>query len=496
MAKTPSRPHPTAPPEAWLPARRIAMAVARPIERFLHVEAAGGIILLAAAAIALVWANSPWSASYEALWHTHIAVGIGNWQLDKTLHFWINEFLMTVFFLVVGLEIKRELVEGALSDLRRATLPIAAAVGGMVVPAAIYIGLNREGAAQSGWGVPMATDIAFAVGVLTLLGKRVPAALRVLLLALAIIDDIGAILVIAIFYSSGFATEGIALALVGLALLLVLRQIGIRPGWAFALPMLVIWVGLLRAGIHPTIAGVLVGLTAPVRSWFGREGFVATARSAIDDFEKEVQRGSPDHDLIEPLTRLAIARREALSPALRIENELHPIVAYIVMPLFALANAGVDLRGIDFGDPAFTGVSLGVIMGLVVGKPLGVMAASWLVIRLRLAVLPEGVNWRGVFVVGAVAGIGFTMAIFIAQLAFADEGLLAIAKLGILIASAVAGALGILVGRFSMTQEQAAQVAALTPSQVEASTGYWTGGHPVPDAPGTTSQGGTYRSPS
>lgn len=480
--RPPPDPHPTAPPEAWLPARRLAQAVTRPVERFLHVEAAGGIILLAAAAIALSWANSPWGDSYEHLWHTPISLGIGSWVVEHSLHFWINELLMTVFFLVVGLEIKRELVEGALSNIRRATLPIAAAIGGMLVPAIIYFALNPAAAAARGWGVPMATDIAFAVGVLTLLGNRIPAALRVLLLAIAIIDDIGAILVIALFYSTGFAVQGMALALAGLGLLFLLRQIGVRPGLAFALPILVIWVGLLRTGIHPTIAGVVVGLTAPVRSWFGKEGFVRVARNAVDDFEERMQRGARDHELFEPLTRLAIARREALSPALRVENELHPVVAYVVMPLFALANAGVNLQGLEFGEPAFATIIAGVFLGLVVGKPLGIMLASWLVVRAGLAVLPDGVTWRGLLVVGLVAGIGFTMAIFIAQLAFTEESLLGIAKLGVLVASALAGACGLVLGRISLPRAQPEAVARMTPSQVEASSEYWTGGHPEPES--------------
>jgi NhaA family Na+:H+ antiporter len=457
--------------------------VTRPIERFLHVEAAGGLILLAAAAIALMWANSPWHESYEHLWHTPISLGIGTWGVEKSLHFWINELLMTVFFLVVGLEIKRELVEGALSDLRRAALPIAAAIGGMVVPAVFYFALNPSPPTQSGWGVPMATDIAFAVGVLTLLGKRVPAALRVLLLALAIIDDIGAILVIALFYSSGFSTAGVAFIVLGLVVLVLLRQIGVRPGWNLALPILLIWVGLLQTGVHPTIAGVLVGLMAPTRSWFGREGFVKVARGALDDFEDRVQRGVHDHELVEPLARIAVARREALSPALRVENELHPLVAYGVMPLFALANAGVNLSGLDAGDPGFTTIMAGVILGLVIGKPLGILAMSWLVVRLGLATLPDGVNWRGILIVGFVAGIGFTMAIFIAQLAFADPSLLAIGKLGVLLASAVAGAVGLVFGYLFLPRVHPAVVAHLTPGQVEASSEYWTGAHPLPDSP-------------
>ena len=464
------------PPETWLPARRLAMAVARPIESFLHVEAASGIVLLVAAAVALVWANSPFGESYAQIWHWPIAIGVGTWHVEHELHFWINEFLMTVFFFVVGLEIKRELVEGALSDVRRAALPIGAAVGGMVVPAAIYLALNPTPPSHDGWGVPMATDIAFAVGVLTLLGKRVPAALRVLLLAIAIIDDIGAILVIAVFYSTGFSVNGLAVAIAGLALILLLRQIGVRTAWAFVPAGLIVWTGMYQAGVHPTIAGVVVGLITPATSWFGREGFMQVAREALDDFEQRAGSGRDDHALLEPLDRLALARREALSPARRVEHALHPWVAYGIMPLFALANAGVDLRGIDRADPSFGVVFAGIVVGLVAGKPLGVLGASWLMVKLRLAVLPEGVNWRGIFIVGAVAGIGFTMAIFIAQLAFTDPTLLGIAKLAVLTATALAAALGLGGGWFLLPRSQPDELAAMTASDVEASRDYWTTG--------------------
>ena len=272
------RPFSTVPPEAGRTAVRLARAIRGPIETFMHVEAAGGIILLVASAAALIWANSRFHEGYEHLWHTMVALGIGDWVFEKDLHFWINEGLMTVFFLVVGLEIKREMVEGALADWQRASLPIVAAISGMLVPAAIYLAINPTGPTHEGWGVPMATDIAFAVGVLTLLGRRVPAALRILLLALAIIDDIGAILVIAIFYSSGVSLVGLGMAAAGVLLLVMLQRIGTRPGWYYVLPLGIIWAGLYRAGVHPTIAGVIVGLLTPVRRWVGAEGFVDALR--------------------------------------------------------------------------------------------------------------------------------------------------------------------------------------------------------------------------
>ena len=477
-----SKTHPTSPPESWTRANRLARSVQGSLESFLHVEAAGGIVLVMAAVIALMWANSPWGDSYSALWHTHIAIGVGDWRFDRDLHFWVNDLLMTIFFLVVGLEIKRELVEGALSDIRRATLPVVAAIGGMLVPAAIYLAINPTYPAHEGWGVPMATDIAFAIGVLGLLGKRIPATLRVLILAIAIIDDIGAILVIALFYAEGFAIDGLAVAGVGLALLFLLLKIGVRPGFIFILPILIMWVGMLNAGIHPTIAGVIAGLIAPAKSWYGKEGFLKASRDILDDFQSRIDKEHEDHELFEPLTRLSKARKEALSPALRMELALHPWVAYVIMPLFAIANAGVDLRGIDLQAPSFLTISAGVILGLVVGKPLGIMLLSWIAVRLKLCSLPDGVNWRGMFVVGAGAGIGFTMAIFIAELAFTDMAMLRIAKLSILVATATAATVALAFGRLLLTTKQTQVMAQATLADVESDPEFWTGNHATPAA--------------
>jgi NhaA family Na+:H+ antiporter len=464
----------TTPPWAWLPARRLAVALQRPVERFLHIEAASGFVLIGAAAVALVWANSPWGGTYDALWHTPFRIGIGEWTMERSLHFWINDLFMAVFFLVVGLEIKREIVDGALSDVKRAALPVAAAVGGMLVPATIYAATNVSGPGGEGWGVPMATDIAFAVGMLTLLGKRVPPALRVLLLAFAIIDDIGAILVIAFFYSSGFAVQGLLLALAGLGLGWLLLKMGVRPGVA-PIPFLLAWAGLYMAGIHPTIAGVMIGLLAPARAWYGREGFLTTARQALDQFDERAAAGRSDHELIEPLQRIAVAQREAIAPAVRLEVLLHPWTAFGVMPLFALANAGVRLGGVDFTTPGGVAVLGGVALGLLLGKTVGVLGFSWLAVKLRLCALPRGVNWRGMTVVGLAGAIGFTMAIFIAELAFRDPDLLALAKLGVLGATAVAAVLVVVGGRLLLPTEQPAALSGMTESSVESSTEIWVG---------------------
>lgn len=427
------------PPGASPRARRLARALVSPIERFLHVQASSGIILVVMAAIALTWANSPWAASYEHLLHSQVTLGFGAHTFSRSVHFWINDVLMVVFFFVVGLEVRRELYEGQLSDFRRAALPVAAALGGMLVPALIYLSFNAGPVTRQGWGVPMATDIAFAVGVLALLGQRVPAAMRVLLLALAIIDDIGAILVIALFYSSGIAWQGLVAAGLGIALILLMQRFGVRNTILYLVPSVVVWVGIYQAGIHPTIAGVILGLLTPVRSWFGYQGFVAETQQALDRLRSKSATDVDPDTLLPELDRINRARRESIPPVTRLEATLHPWVAFGVMPIFALANAGVSLGGLGAWTPESSGIVLGVALGLVVGKPLGILLLSWLAVRFGLASLPHGVAWSGVVVVGFVAGIGFTMALFIGALAFTDAAMLALAKLAVLVASAGAG---------------------------------------------------------
>ncbi len=473
-----SRGFPTIPPEARLPALRVAQAMRRPIERFLHIEAASGILLIIAAATALIWANSPWAHSYEALWHTPFRIGIGEWTMERSLHFWINDLLMAVFFLVAGLEIKREMAHGALSDIKRAALPIAAAIGGMLVPATIYASLNVTGPGAHGWGVPMATDIAFAVGVLMLLGRRVPPALRVLLLAFAVIDDLGAILVIAVFYSSGLAVDGLMVALGGVFVMWLFGRMGVRPGVSLILPFLLIWGGLYRAGIHPTIAGVIMGLMTPAQAWYGPAGFLRTAQKALLKFEQRAEAGDTGAALLEPLDEIGFASREAVAPVVRLEHQLHSWVAYGIMPLFALANAGVAMGGIDFSEPGALAVASGVALGLLVGKPVGVLVFSWVAVRLRLCVLPQGVNWSGMLIVGVAGAIGFTMAIFIAELAYGDPDLLAVAKLGVLAATAIAAVAALALGRI-LLPAQPDVVADVGESSVESTTGIWTGSQPA-----------------
>ncbi len=461
-------PLPSSPPEGWEPVIRIARIAARPLERFLRIEAASGILLLVSAAIALVWANSPWGEGYERLWHTPVGFHVGTLAFERPLEWIVNDGLMVIFFFVVGLEIRREVHHGELSEWRRAALPAAAALGGMLAPAALYLLVAGAPATRSGWGVPMATDIAFAVGILTLLGKRVPAALRVLLLALAVIDDLGAILVIAIFYSSGLNASGLIVAALGLGAIFAMQRLGVRAKVAYVPPAVVAWAGIYVAGIHPTIAGVIVGVITPVRAWLGPDGFVEGVRKELDPLADGAAGSLSSHDLAGTLRHVDLARREAMSPAESLIESLHPWVAFGVMPIFALANAGVRVS-VGSLDPESWRVVAGVTLGLVVGKPLGVLLASWLTLRLRLGTLPAGMTLRHLVVLGTVAGVGFTMALFIAPLAFVDLHLLAAAKLGVLAASAAAAVLALLFGRMLLAPVTAEGV-AMTADEAESST--------------------------
>jgi len=385
--------------------------------RFIGVEAMSGVALLATAALALAWANSPWAGAYEALWQLQLGLGVAQYLPAHDLRFWVNDGLMSVFFLVVGLEIRREMHDGALSDPRVATLPIIAATGGVVVPALLYVLINSDPAARRGWAIPTATDIAFAVGVLSLVGRGVPPALRLLLLTLAIIDDIAAVVAIAFYYSSGIAAGGLSIAAAGVLGVLLLQWLGVQAALAYVSPATVVWFGMLRAGVHPALAGVLLGLLTPATRAFGR------------------MPRDPD------------ARRAGTPPVESVEAMLHPWVAFGIMPLFALANAGVSLRGLQLSAAAPLAVGAGIVSGLVLGKPVGIVLASIAAVRLKLCALPAGVHWRHVVLVGLLGGIGFTMSIFIANLAFEDPPLLAAAKFAVLVASALAATLGLLLGR-------------------------------------------------
>lgn len=456
------------PPEAWAPLMRAARLATRPLERFLRIEAASGILLLMAAALALGWANSPWSEAYGHLWHTPVGLRFGDFAIERSLEWIVNDGLMVIFFFVVGLEIRRELHHGELSELRRAALPLAAALGGMIVPALMYLGFAGAPATRSGWGVPMATDIAFAVGILTLLGSRVPPALRVLLLALAVIDDLGAIVVIALFYSDGLSAAGLGVAAGGLGVIFVMQWLGVRVKAAYVVPGVVVWAGIATAGVHPTIAGVIIGLITPVQAWLGPTGFVDDMRQELAQLERSRPQTLSQHELAQTLRHVAVARREAMSPAESLIELLHPWVAFGIMPLFALANAGVVVAGGPLDESAWR-VLTGAAVGLVVGKPIGVLLACALTLRLGLAALPAGLSKRHLVVLGAVAGVGFTMSLFIAQLAFVDPLLLGPAKLGILCASGVASVLALILGR-ALLPRTSMVTAAATADEAESST--------------------------
>ncbi len=466
---TPARRSPlsSVPPEAWEPLLRFARFAGRPLERFLRIEAASGILLLAAAALALVWANSPWAGSYEQLLHTPLGLRLGSFSFERSLEWLINDGLMVIFFFVVGLEIRREIHCGELSEWRRAALPGAAALGGMLAPAALYLLVAGAPETRSGWGVAMATDIAFAVGILTLLGKRVPAALRVLLLALAVIDDLGAIVVIALFYSSGVELSGLGVAALGFGGVFAMQRFGVRSKLAYIAPAVLAWAGIYAAGIHPTIAGVIVGLVTPVRAWLGPTGFVVSIHKELEHLARSAPGALSSHGFAESLRHIDIAQREAMSPAESLIEALHPWVAFGIMPVFALANAGVSLSGAAL-DAASGRVVIAVAVGLVVGKPLGVLLATWLTLRLRIGTLPAGITPRHLLVLGVVAGVGFTMSLFVAQLAFDDARLLSAGKLGVLVASLGAALSSLVLGRVLLAPTIAA--AAQTADEAERST--------------------------
>ena len=418
--------------------RTLPRLVLRPLQRFLRQETSGGVLLLVAAAAALAWANL-WPGSYEDTWHTPLTFELGPWAISQDVQHWINDGLMALFFFVVGLEIKRELVTGELRDARTAALPAVAALGGMVVPAGLYVALNFGGDAIQGWGIPMATDIAFAVGVLALFGRGLPSSLRVFLLSLAIVDDIGAILVIAIFYSGGISWVPLGVAAALVAAILGLRVLQVRFVPLYVLLGVGVWLAVFESGIHATIAGVMLGFLTPAVPFQKPDVVSREARRIAEETADEPESADADaHHWL----RLAAISRETISPLARLEHLLHPWTSYLIVPLFALANAGVYLRGGAIGDAAGSRVTLGIVLGLVVGKTLGITLFAWLAVRLRLARLPLGVGWERIFGVAAVAGIGFTVSLFIAGLAFSDAETLASAKVGILAGSLVAGAVG------------------------------------------------------
>ncbi|MCB0966413.1 MAG: Na+/H+ antiporter NhaA [Ilumatobacter sp.] len=427
----------------------------RPLQDFLHKEASAGMLLILAAIIALIWANSPFSESYFELWNTEAVIGVGDFSIDLTIKEWVNDLAMVLFFFVAGLEIKREVTQGELRDPKQAALPIIGALGGMIVPAVIYTLLNAGGDATNGWGIPMATDIAIVTGVVALIGSRAPAWMKLFLLALAIVDDIGAILVIAIFYSEGVSFTWLAVAVGALVVAALLRDRVTYLG-VYLLLGAICWVGLHEANVHPTLAGVAFGMLAPV----------VPRRDAVIVDADELAR-NPNGFNAAAVSRQA---RDTVSVVEWLEFRLHPYSAFVIVPIFALANAGISVSAAQFGDAMSSSVTWGVLLGLVVGKTIGISTATLLAVRLRIGRLPVGVTPRYVIGAGALGGIGFTVSLFVTELAFGEELVGTDARLGVLIGSLVAGIIGSLImvpGGFR------------TDPSMDEATGVTTGGEPV-----------------
>jgi len=431
------------------PPSRMALpieVITSPFVRFARMEAAGGILLLATTFAALIWANSPWEHSYHAVWSAQFDVGFGRFFLSETRHQWINDGLMSVFFFLVGLEIKREVLIGELSSLKQAAFPLIAAIGGTIVPALIYLLLNHGNFARKGWGIPMATDIAFALGVLALLGDRVPVSLKIFVTALAIVDDIIAVLVIALFYTAQIHFLSLAAGLVGVGISVGANRMGIRKPAIYAFLGICVWAAVLKSGVHATVAGVLFAFTIPARTYIDRAHFLKQGRWLLDRLEAAVPNSFEEHAAVHTLE----GQCELIeSPLHRIEHQLQPWVSFLVMPLFAFSNAGVHILG-NLGAAATSSVSLGVALGLFVGKPIGIALFAWLAARFGLATQPHAVSWGQIIGGSWLCGIGFTMSLFIATLAFGEGDLLDLSKIGTLAASVAAAICGslFLLGKF------------------------------------------------
>jgi Na+:H+ antiporter, NhaA family len=422
-----------------------------PFTRFARIEAASGILLLVSAGAALIWANSPWEHSFHALWEAQLPVALGGLSVSESLHAWVNDGLMAIFFFLVGLEIKREVLVGELSSFRQAALPFIAAFGGSVVPALFYMSLNRHSEGADGWGIPMATDIAFALGILALLGDRVPSTLKVFVAALAIVDDIFSVLVIAFFYTAHISVLPLLAAFAGVAVAFFMNWLGVRNHFIYLAIGAFVWLCLLESGLHATIAGVLMAFTIPARTYIDKEEFLSRGRAALHHFEGAEPNSADAHDAVHALHENCAMVE---SPLQRIEHSLQPWSGFLIMPLFAFSNAGVQLPALDrFGSVFLHPVAVGVMFGLLLGKPLGIMLCSWLSCAVGLASLPKGVSWSQMFGASWLCGIGFTMSLFVATLAFPESELLDIAKIGILDASLAASIVGSLILRMAHSRQ-------------------------------------------
>jgi NhaA family Na+:H+ antiporter len=431
--------------DSWLASdRAVPRLVARPLREFLDTEVAGGVALLAAAAVALIWANSPWSDSYETLLTTELSFRVGSYEIAEDLHHWVNDALMALFFFVVGLEVKRELAHGELSDPRKAAFPSVAAVGGMVVPALIYTAFNLGGDGSAGWGIPMATDIAFAVGVLALFGNRIHPSLKVFLLSLAVADDIGAIVVIALFYTSNLNVVALLIAAGLLGVVALLRALRVIWMPLYVLVGAAVWLATYESGVHATIAGVALGLITPMRP---RRDPSQDPVGSLDPDPVRLEDSESEGFAPNEVRAWRLRTQERVAVGEYLEHVLHPWTSFVVVPIFALVNAGVSLTGDDISNALSSPVTLGIVAGLVVGKLAGISLFAYAAQRIGFAEVPEGVPGRQIVAAAAIAGIGFTVSLFIAELAFDEAVLIDEAKVGILVASVLAAGLGALVLR-------------------------------------------------
>jgi len=415
--------------------------ITSPFVRFASMEAAGGIVLLSTTVLALVWANSPWEHIYHEVFERPFSIGFGKFILTENWHEWINDGLMSLFFFLVGLEIKREILVGELSTLRRAVYPFVAALGGMAAPALIYLAITHGRGTSQGWAIPISTDIAFTLGALTFLGKRVPLSLKVFVTALAIVDDILAVIVIAVFYTSEINFVSLLLGLVCISFAFIANILGVRKPAVYAVTGILAWCCVLSSGVHATIAGILLAFTIPARTSLNKSEFLRQSRSLLNELEETEPNSPEEHSIIHTLERKV---ELVESPLHRIEHALQPWIGFLIMPLFALANAGVNV--LNFGASALHHpVCLGVILGLVIGKPVGISLFSYAAVKTHLVARPPQVSWRQIFGAGCLCGIGFTMSLFVAGLAFEFGDLLEVSKIGILAASLLSAILGCLI---------------------------------------------------
>jgi NhaA family Na+:H+ antiporter len=420
-----------------------------PIARFINNSTTGGIVLFAAAVTALILANSPLKDAYHHFWEHTFSIGFDEYVVSQSLHHWINDGLMSIFFFVIGLELKREIMVGELSKPKNAVLPILAGLGGMAAPALLYLTFNSSGGAFAGWGIPMATDIAFALGILYMLGDRVPVSLKVFLTVLAIVDDLGAVLIIALFYTTEISTMNLLFGGGFLSILIIANLLGVRSTVFYGIVGIGgLWLAFLLSGVHATVAGVIAALTIPANVKIQDKKFVLKMNALTNDFEKSTPNNVTllTYEQLHIVDRIRFYSKAALTPLQRLEHAMTPLVAFIVMPVFALANAGITFSG-GFAESVVSNVSLGVIAGLVLGKFIGIVAISKILVKLKLAVLPAGLNWRHLYGVAMLAGVGFTMSLFITDLAFIDLEHVIQAKTGIFVGSIISGVGGFLVLR-------------------------------------------------